>query len=255
MVTWTGISNIYTRRHADNKLSNKFQGFFGYYCAASGVPKRVIATMNKMGACVSYDSVLSIQKAVARDVEVLIRHLIVNENRRFQISFDNLQITASTKFQMKHKVGHMQNNVLPYLLITDEVGQIPRSDIDRSAINSIKSHQLLPDKSTLDALEESAVFSAFKLLVKLYPKEMSGWKARNKQHVPSKALVNEVKTEGIRERQQLFSLPLLRLDEQKLEDVVKILERLGDIIGYDPEQMKDSLVLLKGDQMTIARVL
>ncbi|MFX3645807.1 MAG: hypothetical protein ACE3JU_00415 [Paenibacillus sp.] len=92
------------------------------------------------------------QKHIAADVKGLIRCLVVDQNRRFQIFMDNM------KFQMMHKVGHQQNNTLAFIIVTDRVGPIPPPDIARDKVNDLKYSDILPTKDTNNSLKVAAVY-------------------------------------------------------------------------------------------------
>lgn len=53
------------------------------------------------------------------------------------------------------------------------------------------------------------------------------------------------------EKAEVLTLPTLALDEAKISDVIEILDSYVKILDLTPEMVDNTLVLLKGDYLTV----
>lgn len=238
--------------------SNLLQGKLGYIFGASGVGKRELAALNRLGVVLSYTSILRLQTRIGRLAE--------NETKRrayenhFDPTFDNVNKAVNHKNHMIHKKGHLSHQTTGYLrfyphpqpIDTDgrpipDLPPVPlnKSDINRSAVEDLSIDDVVPD---IEYWERTSIALMLQYLQKRIPKTIA--KLIKGNRLDPEFLNIQPIHEVPLEPSVVSNLPLIDKNEAMVTEVIDILKAVIEETGTDRRALINRVVLWHGDWLT-----
>jgi hypothetical protein len=243
------IVAISTLAQLRSRHINVFQGILAYFLYANRVPKRVIMTLNHLGLTVSYSSLNLALKSNAESLREELKSLC-NKGMAIQVSFDNLTAAANVRDERLHNKASYLTYTAGYVVEPPPSRAVPmftRSDVNYSAVQRLIIKDFLPsddDQSILRFAFRSMLFT----IVKRY----------GKQHNLTFSDINfpmpTVDALDPQDRPRFHVLPTYDLDESRIDEIISIIYEIADDIGLSDAQVKEFIVMFKGDYMTVKNI-
>ncbi|KAF8475090.1 hypothetical protein BDZ91DRAFT_789320 [Kalaharituber pfeilii] len=216
--------------YSRSKNCNFLQGMMGYFLLAGNVGKRQIEVCHKLGLSVSYETVITLMKYMSA------------------ASMATYQARAQTEASEFYCGIH----VLPRALLDKELELLPAAYIDREAGRQLVAEDLALGEDTLDYFKKSALGHITSVLEKYYPEAMRGIFSYWKEEKPKYQALKERKVM----KTEIFTLPTMDLNENRIPEVIKILETLAAEVKLPMDEvLANRVVLVEGDWLTIRNVL
>ena len=124
--------------YATSDLSNALQGIMGYFLFASNTAKRCIEVLHRLGLTATYGTINSALRFNAEASLVKMRKVVLN--RRFFVSFDNMNLHCATRDQRRHNHSHQNNYTAGCICAMEccgeaecDCGPLSADSIDRKA--------------------------------------------------------------------------------------------------------------------------
>jgi hypothetical protein len=230
-----------------NKISREFnvlQGMAGYMLFASKVPKRVITDLNHLGVCSSY---VNITEAVRTSAKVLRSTLksMCSSGEAIWGSFDNLSFTAGVRDM---GLANRRDTIIQtagYVVRPFRKHQMfKRDDRKYHLAETLTAGDFIPsveDTTYMDVAFRSMIANCIK-----------DFAEQNNVNPPTLNFsMPEIYQLNHRERSEILTLPVYPHNEGIVNEMIKILEKIGADIGISEDQIKENIINFKGDFLTV----
>lgn len=247
--------------YARSRSANLVQGHLGYFFTACRVKKRCIATMAKLGICVSYESTLRLARCVADAVDKKVKGYI--ENRQFCVWFwDNLDYMLRTKKATVYKKDHLEHETQPYIYFPHTLfgeqspspAYLTEEDFNREAFRRMKAADLIPNLHGYSYTV--SVTHGVDILFRRFPgamRRVMTWELKAEDGSRRKRpTINPIHLIS-KERTEVFPLATIHLPENKVEDTIGIVEAIHEQIGLSAEKVVELNMVIpcRGDLLTV----
>jgi hypothetical protein len=246
------VSIIATLAKLKNGHLNYVQGIIGLYLYACRTTKGVITTLNHLGISASYDSILKCIDNAANAARAQLKSIGAMGNA-FQVSFDNLTIAKNAKNITALNKTRFRIFTSGFVLLTpsDRARKFfTADDVNLEAIKTMTALDFYPSRTEIERMEK--IFRA------LIAETLLGWlKDRERPirtELSEKTFPMPTVFQLAREISKLATLPTYDLDENKLQEMAQILEKIAKDVGLTPEQCKQIVILFKGDFLTVRNI-
>jgi hypothetical protein len=228
---------------------NAIQGPLGYFLFASKTNKEVIAVLNKLGICPSYNGIITAVKSTALAARAYLRQ-IGPRNEAGLGSWDNLAYTPDVKLQTMFNIGCTIVVTTGYFLIPHKSLARPMFDAfacNYSLLGSITIHDFLITTKTHKVMADSSRSLVWGIL-KRFAKEKKFIKLPKLDY--PMPILYKANLDALAEICCLRTYPY---NEGVVNDTIKIIEAFVKDIGLSTEQRKTCIIPLRGDLMTVLR--
>lgn len=242
--------------YAHSKNSNLFQVIMGYFAFSSGVKKRSMEVLHRIGCMVSYEGVTGVLRSNAIATEEKLRERAQNE--RFLLSFDNLNFYRSKRDQTSMNRAHIVNYTAGYVTFMGNRPHIARDSVDHKAVNQLTFDDLRLSSEAVRCHREAARALACRLLKKYLPTAFHAQRTRDgtgKQVAKYSAWEPPLKTQKCPlQRADILPLPTLAKNEASVAETIEILQEYMETLGVAPAQLDNVSVMINGDLMTVQNI-
>jgi hypothetical protein len=230
-----------------NRISREFnvlQGMVGYMLYASKVPKRVLTDLNHLGVCSSYVNITEAVRASAKALKSTLKSMC-STGEAIWVSFDNLSFTAGVRDMGLTNRGDTIIQTAGYIVRPFRKHQMfKREDRKYHLAHTLTAGDFVP------SVEDTAHMEvAFRSMIADCIKEFA---KQNNMNPPILDFpMPEIYPLDHRERSEIFTLPVYPHNEGVVNEMIKILEKIGADIGISEDQVKESIINFKGDFLTV----
>lgn len=233
------LAHLHTRRF------NLVQGIMSIYLYAHQVPKRVFPIFNHLGLAASFDTVNRGLLSLAEDCRNTLKNMY-SKGKGIQISFDNMQKQRNVRFERQHNRGGLITGTAGFIAEDSQHAQFTRQDVNYAAVASMTIADLLPTQDDNNILDMYIQFKLSAIFKSWCVANGIAWKAELDVHRPSVAPLDP------KQSAKIHPLPTYALDEGRIDDVIRIYDRIASDVGLTAEQITNKVILCKGDYMTVA---
>jgi len=232
-----------------NETSQQFnilQNIIAFLLFSSKVPKRIIAILNHLGLSTSYTG---LQTAINSGADALKERLrnICSHGEAIWVSFDNLTCAANVRDQRLFNQGDFLTYTAGYVVRPHPSIAHPmftHADRRYDRVTELNVLDFIPsadDRKHLSAAFESMIYTVVK-----------GFLAYEGIKLPkSNFSMPKIFQLDPQHRPEIITLPTYDLNEGVIAELIKILEKIQLDIGLSPDQVKQNVLLYKGDFMTV----
>jgi len=243
VVAVSTLSQLRTRR------INVVQGILTYFLYASRVPKRVITVLNHLGLTVSYSSLKSALDSNAKSLRDDLKSRGI-KGMATEVSIDNLAAAANVRDERLYKKASYLTYTAGFVVEPSPARAIPmftRANIDYNAVQRLTIRDFLPSDEDQSILRSAFRAMSFKVLKKF-----------GKQHNLSFPNVQfqmpDVDVLDHKDRSRFHVLPTYDLDESRIDEMINIIYEISEDIGLSELQVKEAIMMFKGDYMTVKNI-
>lgn len=239
---------------------------------ATNSPKRTLESLHQLGICCAYDSILvalryvrslelgcgvgscliSCRKTAAAASQILRTRAL---NERFLISYDNINFYKNVTAQRMHNRAHQTNYTAGYVLYMGTDKALPADSVDySSALNTT-----LCDIRIGDGMRQymtKAVEHCIGIAIMRYCRNAMQRQLRQGGselcYKIADAPLKEIRAS--KARADYLTFPTLDIDEASIDGTIDLLQRLVDILGLDEQMVRDNVIWLSGDYLTVRNV-
>jgi len=232
-----------------NHVTNRFnviQGRLGYFLFASKVSKQVIAVLNKLGLCPSYDGLIQAIKANGEAALAELGKLCLR-NEAIWISFDNLTLTADVRLQTLFNTAVFIILTAGYVVVPPESRARPMflpSDCDYRKLKNLSLADFLPTL-TAKQMMRSAVISLIWTTFKTFARSNSVEAPDLSYRMPTLFQPDHT------ELSKIYPLPTYDYNEGIINEMIMIHQEIAKTIGLSEEQAIRHRIMFKGDFATV----
>jgi hypothetical protein len=226
---------------------NAIQGPLGYYLFASKTNKNVIAVLNKLGICPSYNGIITAVKSTAAAARAYLTQ-IGPRNEAGLGSWDNLAYTPDVKLQTMFNIGCTIVVTTGYFLIPHKSLAQPMLtylDCNYGLLATLTIHDFLVTTQTNEVMADSSRSLVWGIL-KGFAKEKNFLKLPKLDY--AMPVLYKANLDALAEICCLRTYPY---NEGVVNDTIKIIEAFAKDIGLSVEQRQKCIVPLRGDLMTV----
>jgi hypothetical protein len=239
--------------YARSQKSNLLQTHVGYFLAASRTPKAVIEVLHRLGLSLKYDSITdpfrNVAKLSAEDLKTF-----VSTFPSFFVSFDNANFYARVRDETLHNIAEMLNYTVGCIAF-NPLSQVrclfTRADIDWTELMKITPIDIIPTTEDLRYQRRAFEVGIYDTLVKYCVIHLSKAKETRPEMKPFK--IPEIYRIPL-QKLKVFNLPTYHKNEAKIDEITAILRQTIKDLGYAWENLRDKIIMFKGDYLTVRNI-
>jgi len=233
--------------YARSQKINFIPGVLGYFLHSFRTPKRVIESLHRLGVCVSYDSVISSMKAVARDCEEELWKLAADFPPLFAY-LDNMNYYARVRDQRLDNRAEMQNDTIGYIgLNPHPAGQhMLLRESTEGPLETLCADHLLPTERNLTIYRQH-VWAGISAVLHMYCDPHL-----RQLGVPPCTYMEIYKLSA--EPTKIFTLPAYDKNEAVIDEMTEVLRLVMQALGYTREKLVGRTIFFCGDYLTIRNI-
>ncbi|RPA76904.1 hypothetical protein BJ508DRAFT_330682 [Ascobolus immersus RN42] len=235
-----------------SRLSSLLQSNITYLMNSFHAGKRLITIFNGLGLCISYDSSMTMMKAIGDGMTDRLREMV--KTSRPVMNFDNADYMSKVKTDTLNKMNTMASDTVGYVYFPEggnaRLDLLPASSVDHSRIPDLVATDILPTASQLSFLRDQCPGHMIEVLEKYHGDEMEIIFPNTGAARARKPKVTKLKELPI-ERTKLFVLPALPLNEAKTDECLQIADTYVREMGLDSRRLENQKIITKGDLRTV----
>ncbi|HEU0046039.1 MAG TPA: hypothetical protein VFQ43_00375, partial [Nitrososphaera sp.] len=238
--------------HARNSNNNYIETIIGMYMYGSKVPKRVINMMAKIGFVTCHQTIINKVKDASSRARQNLKALVTS-GKAFQVSFDNVNLLRNVRDQRVLNQKSMANLTAGFIVFLPE-SLAPTMLSKKADLLLLEVSRLRPEDFFPTDDDDTTLFECFRALIwdiiyQFCEKRKFGDKlAKGRFMLPEKYQLEH------KEKHLVHTLPIYEKNEGAVREMIDILQSIADDLGMTSEQLKNALILFKGDFLTVRNI-
>jgi hypothetical protein len=206
-------------------------------------------SLNHLGVAVSYSSILNALNHIGDAMRKRLK-AVASRRQAFQISFDNLTVAANVRDQRLFNEGSFITATAGFIVIpppSRSHAMFKRADVQYYRIKELTTRDFLPTQTDKDTMKLS-----FRVMISDILKgyaQKSGNTAIKLRGIsfqmPKVFQIDHVNCP------EIMILPTYNLNEGAIQEIIQILYQIEKDVGLSEEQVKENVIMFKGDFMTV----
>ncbi len=243
-----------------NECSNMFQRVIGHYAFSGNISKRSVESFHQIGIIVSYES---IRRGLQVNATAVMEEII--EKTRFHsffISYDNMDFYENVQDQRLHNRSAIVNYTTRYICFMkplkgsreDDIWlehYIDSDQIDQRLVNTLANKDFDLTQPNRDHRSATNRYILSEVLGQYFSKSMHKQKNTLGVSIYRKW---ETPLPNIRCRNEvadILLLPTLPYNKGSIAGTIEILREIAERLGLSDEIVRDKVILLQGDLLTV----
>ncbi len=247
--------------YTQSKRSNIVQRVNTQFAFANNVPKQFVESFHQMSLLVSYKSLRRSLQANAKAVmeEILEK----TQTRQFFISYDNMNFYENVRDQRIYNCSSLISYTTGYICFMKtpngienptnswEDEYIDSSQVDRRLVNQLKESNFELKQADKDYRSVAVRYTFSKVLKQYFATVMR--KQKHDRNIPiHRKWPSPLPNIRCRlKKADILPLPTLAINEGTIPGSIDIVQELAERLELSDEIIRDKLILLKGNLMTV----
>lgn len=233
--------------YARSRKLNLVSGLLGYFLYSCRTPKRVIESLHRLGVCISYESVISGMKSIARDSSVELRKLATSLPPLFAY-VDNMNFHARVRDQRLDNQAEMQNYTVGYIGLNPHPDgqEMLHREHPGARLDTLGAEHLLPNQANIHIYMKHCWAGISGVLHTYCGSHLA------RQNVAQPMYINVFKLS--KEPTKIFTLPAYDKNEAVIDEITEVLRLVMQELGYTREQLKNRTMPFSGDYLTVRNI-